>query len=147
MGENFKSAGPSLVDLSLFAYSRQGKHSIALLAEMPDDVILLLNCTFYFEMTLEGLSEEHLHSPDHAPPSVVGLNLLDSFAVGEPECGSKNKQKFILIFCGVLLAKQMGWWAVLANFDEFAMERGQVGVFEGVEEVGLELANLGVGGG
>lgn len=74
-----------------------------MLAKMPDNVILFLNCTFDFEVTFEGLSEEHLHSSDHAPPAIIGLNLLDSFAVREPECGSKNKQKFIVIFCGVLL--------------------------------------------
>ena len=98
MCKNLQSTCPSFVNISFFAYSRQRKHSIALLTEMPNDIVLVFNTVFDFEVAFENLRKEHLDCSYHATPSIICLNLLDSFAVGKPECGSKHKQKFILIF-------------------------------------------------
>jgi hypothetical protein len=97
MREYFKRTCPSLVDMTFMADGRKRKYTITLLTKMPNNLISILFRVFERKMTLQNLSEDHLDRPDHTPPTIICLYLLDPIPIREPECISKREQKFILL--------------------------------------------------
>jgi hypothetical protein len=48
-----------------------------------------------------------LNGSDHASPSVVAFDLLDAFAVGEPEDVAEVVEELMGVIVGVLLAEEL----------------------------------------
>ena len=120
VSENFQSTGPSLVDLTLIANSRQGENSITLLTKMSNDVILILDSIVHLEVSFENLSKKHLNGPDHTAPAIVSLDRLDAFSIGEPKGSSEDKQKLIGLFIAITLTQEFCFGPTFQYFDFFS---------------------------
>ena len=62
-----------------------------MLAEMADNLMLIMFGVSKLQMSFEDFCKNHLYGSNHASPSVIGLDFFDAFTVGEPEGSAKGK--------------------------------------------------------
>ena len=115
---------------------------------MPDHLVLVFLFIAKFEIAFERLREGHLHGADHASPSIIALNFLNPLPVGEPEDVPINKQKLVCKIGIVAMAQQLRIRAIVSYLDFLALDErnyGDIGVLDGVDEVGLDFSDFGEG--
>lgn len=89
---------------------------------MPYHLILIFFRTAEFEIAFECFREGHLHGADHATPSIIALNFLNTLPVGEPEDVSIDKQKLICKLSIVTMAKQLRIRAIISYLYFLALD-------------------------
>lgn len=115
---------------------------------MSNHLILIFLLIAEFEIAFERFGEGHLHGADHAAPPIIALNFLNALPVGEPEDVSIHEQKLIGEFRVVAMAEQLGIGTIISYLYFFTLDErndGDVGVFDGVDEVGLDFSDFGEG--